>query len=155
MSRARLPITGGCLCGAIRYESTLPPDNGGICHCSICRKGGGGLHTVILTVPDSGFRFTKGQPKYYQSSEELRRGFCPECGSGLIGLYVGDPHVIIAIGTLDHPEDWPLEQEGWMGHVFVADKVPWEVISDGLPQLDQNRPGGNLDTARKHLGKSG
>jgi hypothetical protein len=37
------------------------------------------------------------------------------------------------IGSLDHPEDWPVDQEGWWGYVYVGDKIPWKVIADGLP----------------------
>ena len=102
----------------------------------MCQKGSGGLHTVMIFVPRSGFRFTKGEPKYYQSSEIARRGFCSDCGSGLVGMFDGNPNVVVAIGSLDHREEWPVDQEGWWGHAYVADKVPWEIIADDLPQDD-------------------
>ncbi len=142
------------MCGTVRYESMEPPDNGGYCHCTVCQKGSGGLHTVMIVVPESGFRFTKGEPKYYYSSELLRRGFCTNCGSTMVGIYEGDPHVVVSMGGLDHPEDWPVDQEGWWGHVYVADKVPWEIIADGLPQVVQNRSGGNVDAVREWRGKA-
>ena len=91
----------------------------------------------MIFVPRSGgFRFTKGEPKYYQSSEIARRGFCSDCGSGLVGMFDGNPNVVVAIGSLDHREEWPVDQEGWWGHAYVADKVPWEIIADDLPQDD-------------------
>ena len=141
MSEELLSITGGCLCGAVRYESTEPPNNGGYCHCKMCQKGVGGLHTVMVMFSESSFRFTAGQPKFYASSEMLKRGFCEHCGSGLVGIYEGYPNVVVGIGTLDNPEDWSVEQEGWFGHCYVADKVPWERISDDLTRHEQNIPG--------------
>ena len=134
MTDSKLPITGGCLCGAVRYESTEPPTDGGYCHCTMCQKESGGFHTVMIAVPESGFRVTKGKPKFFASSETGRRGFCQECGSPLIGLFVGIPSAVINVGSLDHPEHWPVNQEGWFGHFYVDSKIPWEIIGDDLPQ---------------------
>ena len=136
-----IKITGGCLCGAVRYESTEPPTNGGYCHCSICQKLSGGFHAVTLQFPSSVFRFSKGEPNYYRTSELQKRGFCPECGSPVVAVYEGDSNVFILVGSLDHPEDWSVAREGWWGHIYVADKIPWEAISDGLPQVDQSLAG--------------
>ncbi len=44
------------------------------------------------------------------------------------------------IGSLDHPDDWPLAQEGWWGHAYVDEKVSWHVISDDMPQFALNYP---------------
>ena len=147
MTEKHFPITGGCLCGAVRYESANPPLDGGYCHCSKCRKAYGGLFGVLLILPASGFRFTKGQPKYYRSSDWTRRGFCSTCGSSLDFLYDGDPNPSVVIGSLDNPNDWSLAQAGWCGHVFVDDKVSWYEITDGMPQHAQSA--GYADAAKK------
>lgn len=136
MTDPRLPITGGCLCGAIRYKATEPPVNGGYCHCETCRRSTGGLHWIGLFVPLSGFRLVKGEPNYYRSSDVGERGFCSQCGSGVVSRFEGSKHATVWLGSLDHPEDWPVDQPGWWGHVYVANKVPWEVIADGLTQAD-------------------
>ncbi len=137
MENQRLPVTGGCLCGAIRYESTEPANDGGYCHCTMCQKGAGGFHAVFVYMPRSGFRLMKGEPKFYVSSETGKRGFCSDCGSSLYAVYEGMDTVVVCVGSLDHPEDWSVHQEGWSGHhSFVSEKIPWEVIADGLPQCD-------------------
>jgi hypothetical protein len=140
MAEKHIPITGGCLCGAVRYESTKPPVNGGYCHCRMCQKASGGLYTAWVEFSASEFRFTKGEPKLYRSSGWGQRGVCAACGSSLAFIYDENPAPVIFIGTLDHPDDWPLTQEGWSGHAYVDDKVSWHVISDDLPQFALNYP---------------
>ena len=57
MAEKHLPITGGCLCGAVRYEvSQLPDDDVGYCHCRMCQKATGALfgYFVIFDAPNSG-----------------------------------------------------------------------------------------------------
>ena len=145
MTEKHLPITGGCLCGEVRYESTEPPITGGYCHCRMCQKANGGLFTAWLELPASGFRFTKGEPKLYRSSEWAQRSICSTCGSPLAFIYDEEPAPYVFIGSLDHPDDWPLTQEGWSSHAFVNDKVSWHVISDDMPQFATSHtesPGG-------------
>ncbi len=140
MTEKRLPVTGGCLCGAVRYESTEPPINGGYCHCRMCQNASGGLFTAWVEFSPSGFRFTQGEPKLYRSSDWLQRGVCSTCGSPLVVIYDEDPEIVILIGSLDHPDDWPLTQDGWWGHAYVDEKVSWHVISDDMPQFAMNYP---------------
>ena len=95
---------------------------------------------ALLMVPHAGFRFTRGEPVRYATTAALSYLFCSNCGSSIGSEYVGDENIIVTIGTLDHPEDWPLNQEGWFGHVYVANKIPWEIIGDNLPKHDQEAP---------------
>ena len=105
MREKHLPVTGGCLCGAVRYESSMPPVTGGYCHCRMCQKGSGGLFSAWVEFRPEGFRFTKGEPKLYRSSEWLQRGVCSTCGSPLVVIYDEDPAPVILIGSLGHPDD--------------------------------------------------
>ena len=129
MGEKTMPVTGGCLCGAIRYESTEPPNWVVCCHCRICQQAYGGLFGIGLEFPGKAFRYTKGEVTYYQSSSWAKRGFCAKCGSPVAHVYKDDPDLIVLIGSLDHPEDWPQEK-----HVGTESKVSWYVINDGLPQ---------------------
>jgi len=113
----------------------------------MCQKAYGGLFSAWVEFPPSGFRFTKGEPKLYRSSEWGQRGGCSTCGSPLAFVYDGDPAPIVFIGSLDHPDDWPLTQDGWYGHEYVDDKVSWYVISDDMPQFASNHPK-NLDVQK-------
>ncbi len=63
MAGKTLPVTGGCLCGAIRYESTAPPNWVSYCHCRICQKAYGALFGLFAAFPEAAFRYTRGQPK--------------------------------------------------------------------------------------------
>ena len=137
MPSQHIPVTGGCLCGAVRYESKEPPMQGYICHCTMCRKYSGGLFSATICFSGTAFAFTKGELRYYRSSRFGKRGFCAECGSPVAFFYEGNPRVWIKIGSLDHPEDWPMTKDapwGRSAHAHTDTKVPWYEISDGLPQ---------------------
>jgi hypothetical protein len=137
MANQHIPVTGGCLCGAIRYESKEPPTQGFYCHCTLCQKSLGGLFGASLSFPGSAFKFTKGEPKYYHATSFAKRGFCVDCGSPLAFFYEGISNVWIWIGCLDRPEDWPMTRDASWGHSVhwhTDTKVPWYEINDGLPQ---------------------
>ncbi len=75
------PITGGCLCGAVRFRITAKPLAAHYCHCTMCQKQTGGPVGVFATVPSEGFSFTKDEPAAYESSPGSLRLFCGACGS--------------------------------------------------------------------------
>ena len=130
MGDKTIPVTGGCLCGAIRYESTEPPIRVSCCHCRMCQQAYGALYGLFAVFPAETFRYTQGEPTYYQSSPLAKRGFCANCGSPVTMRYLDPPRLGALLGTLDHPEDWPPDY----GHGGIESKVPWHVISDDLPQ---------------------
>ncbi len=131
MAGKTLPVTGGCLCGAIRYESTAPPNWVSYCHCRICQKAYGALFGLFAAFPEAAFRFTRGAPKYYRSSPRARRGFCRDCGTPVDFRYDDRPEMGVLIGTLDRPEEWPADRR----HNGIESEVPWLVIDDGLPRV--------------------
>ncbi len=75
--------TGGCLCGAVRYELAEAPTEYGACHCEMCRKFSGGIE-LGLQFPPGGVTW-QGEENLqtYTSSEWAERGFCKICGSSL------------------------------------------------------------------------
>lgn len=133
MSEKTLPVTGGCLCGAVRYESVCPPDDVSYCHCRMCQQSCGNPSFLAAFIQKKTFRFTRGEPKYYRSSgfPEFERGFCSECGSPLIFRDLTDSHAIY-IGTLDHPDEWPPT----LCHSGMESRIPWDTINDELPCWD-------------------
>ncbi len=131
MSDKTMPSTGGCMCGAVRYEATEPPQEVGYCHCRMCQKWTGNLFFPGAGFRSAAFRFTQGEPKFYQSSVWLERGFCANCGTPVCDRFLkGVDRVYATIGSLDHPEDWPPR-----AHWGVESQVPWLTIDDDLPRM--------------------
>ena len=130
MSDKTMPITGGCMCGAVRYEATEPPQEVGYCHCRMCQKWAGNVFKAYAEFRDAAFRITQGEPKFHKSSAWLERGFCASCGTQVFDRYLkGSDRVNVAIGSLDHPEDWPPSI-----HWGVESQIPWLTIDDDLPR---------------------
>ena len=121
-------ITGGCLCGAIRYEADQAPIESGYCHCTMCQKSMGNLFGVYVRFDPAHFRFLSGELSWYDSSALARRSFCPTCGSPI--AYQRDDVEVLGIfqGTLDHPEAFPPER-----HIWTDTKIPWVDIQSHLP----------------------
>lgn len=75
-------ITGGCLCGAIRYEAGGPPYHLTHCHCEDCRRASGAPFVTWASFHQDNFRFTAGQPREVHWAGRVR-SFCPHCGTPL------------------------------------------------------------------------
>jgi hypothetical protein len=122
--------SGGCLCGAVRYEvrGALRPII--MCHCTQCRRMTG--HFMAATAArHADFRVvTDGGLKWFAASQEAQRGFCAHCGSTLFWQGVGRDYLSIAAGTLDDSSGLEVA-----GHIFVADKGSYYEIADGTPQI--------------------
>ncbi|PWE29322.1 aldehyde-activating protein [Maritimibacter sp. 55A14] len=122
-------LTGGCLCGAVRFaiEGPAPPPLA--CHCSQCRKQSG--HVWAATdCPREALTVDGAEAlNWYRSSESAERGFCRVCGSFLFWRGDGATRVDVAMGALDAPTGLTLA-----GHIWTADKGDYYDIADGIPQ---------------------
>jgi hypothetical protein len=129
-------LTGGCACGAVRYELREVPYDTGWCHCRLCQRSSGAPAIVFTTVGIASFAVLAGAPATWRSSSFGERGFCARCGS-LLTIHVDfQPTTIdIAAATLDRPE---LVVPGF--HVFCRDAISWASLADGLPRHAQFRP---------------
>lgn len=127
--------SGSCLCGAVAYEFEGPPRVVVNCHCSQCRKATGGIHGTWVVVPLERFRWSRGeeQLKKFASSDHAQRLFCGTCGAVMGNLTSRRPTLMhLSAGTLDHA---PALQVNL--HAYVASKAPWHVITDAIPQFDE------------------
>jgi hypothetical protein len=123
----KVPVTGGCLCGEIRYRVTEPAIDTNFCHCRMCQKFSGAPVTVGSTYHANAVQFTKGEPKYFRSSPFAERGFCANCGSSLTYRPLA-PHVtsawanwiLIYTASLDNPVP---NVPTW--HLGVESQMPW------------------------------
>ena len=122
-------VTGGCLCGAIRFEI-----EGGLreviaCHCGQCQRTHGNFATYTATARDRLVIVEQRGLAWYQSSDTARRGFCRECGASLFWDPMPKDYIAVSAGSLDQPTGLKLTK-----HIFVEDKPDFYEITDGLPQ---------------------
>lgn len=143
---AKTQITGGCQCGAIKYQAFRGESKTvAHCYCQMCRKLTGGSFVSYAEFPSDGISFTKGQLKYFKSSEFAVRGFCGDCGCHVTYQYYGERDQItnsvwIAAGSLDNPESLvPTDV------IYAPEQLPWLQSDESLPhwpgQMPWLRPG--------------
>jgi len=96
--------TGGCQCGAVRFAIEGDLGTASICHCRMCQKAFGSFFGPFVTAFNERLTWTRGQPTYFQSSDLVRRGFCPACGTPLTYV-VQETTTELAIGAFDDPSD--------------------------------------------------
>lgn len=129
-------ITGGCLCGSVRYVSDAEPALVAVCHCSTCQKNTGSAFSLNIGVPSSSVSVTGKSLATYEdhtgaSGKPFFRAFCSRCGSPIYGrgeAYSGI--TFIKAGTLD--------DASWVKpgiHMWCADKQPWVAIEEGAAQV--------------------
>jgi hypothetical protein len=131
-------LTGGCLCGAVRYRCEPPARSATFCHCTSCRRAAGAHAVAWFTVPASRLVFTQGQPAIYRSSAPVRRGFCARCGTQLTYQHDSSADEIdVTIGSLDEPD-----RVAPATHIWMEDAARWDRPNDGLPCHARSRSEG-------------
>ena len=114
-------VTGGCFCGAIRYEFPAGDHTTANCHCSMCRRTSAAPYVAWIVVPITEFRYSSGAPKELKSSEKGKRYFCANCGTHVACVIAAYPDVIdVTIGSLDHPERFAPRHE-----IHTDTRLPW------------------------------
>ena len=129
------PLTGSCLCGAIRYTVSVPVTELRACHCTHCQKVSGTAGTVNAVIPGSDFRITQGTPKRYDSKADsgrtLYRYFCGDCGSPIYSQRsTGTEIVVVRAGTFDNSEGMRIATNIW-----TRSARPWAYIDPASQQL--------------------
>jgi hypothetical protein len=135
-----LPLTGGCLCGAVRFEVTEPLVVAFYCHCTRCQRRTGTAASPSARVAPRSLRVVagKGSLGSYDPPEGFSKVFCSACGSALWAQHPTDPDVIaVRLGAFDADPGIPLSYRQ-----FVAYAATWEPIpDDGLPRHPERAPG--------------
>lgn len=107
-------MTGGCLCGAVRYEALEVDPKYHACHCGMCRRWGGG---PFLGVDARSVRFESDESIHrYHSSEWAARGSCRECGTGLFYHFKPEDRYVLCAGSFDDQSDLTLSSEIYIDH---------------------------------------
>lgn len=126
--------TGGCLCGAVRYEVRGPLRAVVNCHCAQCRRTSGHFVAATAARSEDLTLVESDGLRWYESSPAARRGFCRTCGASLFWEPVSGGRVSIMAGTLDLPTGLQTA-----AHIFVDDAGDYYEIHDDLPK----HPGGD------------
>jgi hypothetical protein len=134
-----LPLTGGCLCGGVRYEIDQPLVGASYCHCKRCQRRTGTAASLNASIVPGSLRIVQGEElvRAYEPEGGWPKAFCSACGSALWSVSPENPDVKgVRLGTFD--ED-PGVRPQW--HQFVAYAAPFEPIpDDGLPRYPEGRP---------------
>lgn len=119
--------SGGCQCGAVRFEASGAPRFVCNCHCRSCRKATGAAFSTWIGFADDLHRWTKGAQAIYASSKGVRRGYCSACGTPLTYAserWPGETHFLV--GAFDDPAPFVPRKD-----VYTEDALPWAQRSDG------------------------
>jgi hypothetical protein len=134
------PFSGGCVCGAVRYECAAEPMAVAHCYCTDCQKTSGGQMSTNLLVPKPAFKVVKGQSTTYDTTADsgntVTRHFCGKCGSSLWSVPNAIPDLlVIKAGSLDDPS--------WLKpamSIYCDSAQPWAEISAAIPRFPKMPP---------------
>lgn len=134
-----LPLTGGCSCGAVRFEIDAPLFRAVYCHCTRCQHRTGGAASVSARTDPAAVRVVAGADRLRAWAPEggLENVFCGDCGAALLVRVPGTEDLVaVRLGAVDgDPGVRPQARQ------FVAYAAAWEPIpDDGLPRYDERLP---------------
>jgi hypothetical protein len=136
---ANFPLTGGCLCGQVRFEVTEPPISASYCHCTRCQRRTGTAASVQVRIVPGSLRVTEGEDLIaaFKPEDGFPKEFCSACGSALWSRSPENPQALgVRMGAFDEdPGIRPSYRQ------YVAYAASWEPIpDDGLPRFPERRP---------------
>ena len=134
------PLTGGCLCGAIRYTVGVPVEKLIACHCTDCQRISGTGASINAIVPSSAFHIVKGQTKVFSKAADsgniLHRHFCGDCGCPIYSQRANAPEVVVLkVGSLDRHEGMKTVMNIW-----TRSRRPWTVMDETVESFEMGRP---------------
>jgi hypothetical protein len=127
---------GGCLCGALRFAASAPPQSICYCHCRLCQRSSGAPVLAWASFPLASFRYLAGTPRSYASSAHGVREFCAHCGTQLVFRSAHEPDLVdVNVGAMDEPQRYPPTH-----HIHCASRIGWLEDAPGLPRYPGARP---------------
>ena len=133
-----LPLTGGCLCGGVRFEVTEPLVSAGYCHCTRCQRRTGTAASAQARIAPGSLRILAGEElvRLYEPPDGFAKAFCSGCGSALWSRHPEDHEVIsVRLGAFDTD---PVVRPSYRQYVAYA--APWEPLpDDGLTRFPEAR----------------
>ncbi|QPH52635.1 GFA family protein [Pontivivens ytuae] len=136
-----MTMTGGCYCGALRYEVTGRPLFKAQCHCRACQHIAGGGPNYFMVLPPDGFAYVTGAPKRFARpdlEQPVTREFCETCGTHITTRRPDLNGVVLKVGTLDDPAAFG----GPKAAIFMEDRQPFHIVADDVPCFETLPTGG-------------
>lgn len=129
-----MALRGSCLCGAVAFRSDADWRDAVSCHCNECRKQSGHFFAAA-PVPRDGLAFDRDDGlRWYNSSDQARRGFCATCGATLFFDFHGSDKIFIAGGVIDGPTGGRIARQMWVeekGDYYELDAIAQTDIGFG------------------------
>lgn len=128
--------TGGCLCGAVRYDCAEAPLMMGTCHCRDCQRNSGSAFATLMIFRNDTVSITGDGVSHFShaggSGKSVERCFCSRCGSSVSAFYEVTPDfMVVFAGTVDNPA---LVEPQW--NIYTADKQPWLELPPQLKSFE-------------------
>ena len=128
-------MSGGCLCGRVRYETDAEPAWTAICYCRDCQRASGSGYMPVMGVRRADMRIS-GETKAFEVAAQRgpsTRHFCPTCGSLIFGGVEGpaDATMSVYVGTLDDPSVWSPQIA-----IFTRSRQPWDCAVAGATEYE-------------------
>jgi hypothetical protein len=136
----KLPATGSCQCGNLRYRVTMAPLATVACHCRDCQKLSTSAFSISMILPRSGFELLSGEPKSWERPAESGAvavcWFCPDCGNRIYHENPEMPEIVrLKPGTLDDTSAIVP-----VAHVWTCREQPWLARCGELPKIERQPP---------------
>jgi hypothetical protein len=128
-------ITGGCLCGALKYTCNSPPKSQFFCYCTDCQSVTGSPFAPGILVKKSSVTIEGCYSEHQviaKSGRDINRKFCTICGSRVFDEIKNSGTYIFNVGSLDNQELFKPQ-----AHFWVRSKPNWYLITDKLPQFEE------------------
>ena len=134
-----MPLTGGCLCKAVRYSISAEPIVTRECWCRVCQYLGAGSSAVNACFPSAAVTVVGALTDHRCTADSgniMHRSFCPACGTPVFSAAESRPHLLfVRVGTLDDPRAAPPDMAIW-----TASAPRWACIDAALPQVAGQPP---------------
>jgi hypothetical protein len=128
----RVPIDGGCACGAVRYRLTSPPLFVHCCHCLNCQRQTGSAFVINALIEADRLEVLEGEPQPVavprSGGKKQKIWRCPTCQIAVFSQYTRRQVRFVRAGTLDDPA--AVEPDV---HIFTRSKLPWVTLPESVP----------------------
>ena len=134
------PLTGGCLCGGVRFELVEPPLFASYCHCTRCQRRTGTAASAQARIAPGSIRFTAGEElvRSYVPEAGFAKAFCSVCGAALFSRSPDDGAITaVRLGAFDSDPGVRPEYRQYVAYAAVWEPIP----DDGLPRHPEASPG--------------